>query len=494
MAVKFNESLLLWAVGVLQPASPEEVISFLRSIYRTVDRWPSMDWIHEKFETWSERQWVLRVNKRLNIYSLSIDGNSKLGAALRRSRDKARLTLLRAAYDATLKQSVAGSVGSGGDAPPSETRYPTQEVSRPSRSGHETSRTESTRLMARPCWPRVIEQLDRQVGLNLPAAGSVLSSYRYYSFPTLASIKEASQDASPDEDLSVTQLGLCIGISGRLITALMYKPKNHYRKFEIDKKGGGFRKISAPRYFLKSIQYWLKDYLLHSLRVHDACHAFQVGRSIITNAERHVGHEFVGNIDIRDFFGSITQPNIEALLIGHGIGERLANTVSRLVTLEGSLPQGAPTSPALSNAYLLEFDIEFSEYCSSRGLVYTRYADDLTISGATKSKVFDAIEQCRRVLRPYQLNLKEEKTRIASKYSCQSVTGIVVNEKLQPPRKFRKKVRAIFHNADLSPSSYVSKVEILRGYYGYLNAFPEFSGSKTLKKYKAIIEKINSLR
>jgi retron-type reverse transcriptase len=294
--------------------------------------------------------------------------------------------------------------------------------------------------------------------------------------------------------MSLTQLALAIGVSPRLLTSFTHKAVNHYRFFSIGKKGGGEREIASPRFFLKTIQYWIKSYVLCHLKTHESCHAYLRGKSIISNAEEHVGKRYVANIDIENYFGSISRNHVFRLLRKNGIGEKLSNTVADIVTLDGVLPQGAPTSPDISNAFLLEVDDKLTKLSEGYNLKYTRYADDMTISGNSRVDIQSVIRRCSILLAGYGLKLKAGKTRIASNKASQKVTGLVVNEKIQPPKEFRRKVRAIFHNANSSPEHFIDRIEELRGYHSYLMAFVVLKDSRHLRRYRMTIKKVSTAK
>lgn len=493
MTIKFNDQLLMWGLGVIQPASPLEVAQFLRLVYPAIDEWPDEDMLNRYFESWCGRNYIVLLNKKYKLYSLAALGNQSMEVGLRRHRDKARITLLRAVYDATLNTSEVVGQDLDGDSPSLEARVITQEGSRPVNSGSESSRAESTRLRARIYWPRVSEQLKFKVGLDFHSSDIPSYRYRYCSFPNLKTIKEASEDVSPDQDLNISQLGLCIGVSPRLLTSFIHKPENHYRTFFIGKKSGGQREISSPRFFLKTTQYWIRSYILWHLNIHASCHAFLPGRSIISNAKKHLSKDFVANIDIENFFGSISRKAVFSLLRENNIGEKLSNAIAQLTTYKNALPQGAPTSPDISNAILFKFDEAIWAYAGNLGLEYSRYADDITISGDSRKKIDHVVEKCRHLLESYGLRLNNKKTRIASKYASQRVTGLVVNEKIQPPRSFQRKVRAIFHKANSKPELFFDRIDQLRGYYSYLSAFDVLRDSVHLRRYKLVINKLNFL-
>ncbi len=494
MSIKFNDQLLLWGLGVIQPASPGEIIGFLQLVYPAVEQWPENKVLGDIFNNWLEKQYVIRLNKKYELYSLTTSANHRMDVKLRRQRDKARITLLRAAYDASLNESEEVEQDLDGVSPSSEVSSTTQEGSRPVKSGSEPSQTQSTRLRSRFYWSRVSEQLNFKVGLDFHSSDIPHYHFRYCSFPTLSLLQQASADSPLERDMSLSQLALAIGVSPRLLTSFTHKAENHYRIFRIGKKGGGEREIASPRFFLKTIQYWIKSYILCHLKVHDSCHAYLRGRSIITNAEEHVNKKFVANIDIENYFGSISRDHVFRLLRKNEIGEKLAATVASLVTLDGRLPQGAPTSPDVSNAFLFEFDDVVNKIAEKANLKYTRYADDLTISGDSKDAIEAVIKKCRELLGDYGLALKDEKTRMASKKASQRVTGLVVNEKIQPPREFQRRVRAIYHNASLYPEQFTDREDELRGFLSYLLSFDALKGSKHLSRYKKIISKVGAVK
>ncbi len=218
---------------------------------------------------------------------------------------------------------------------------------------------------------------------------------------------------------------------------------------------------------------------------------FRAGKSILSNAEIHVGKRFVANIDISNFFGSIKQQEIYTFLQTHGFKHREAKLLSSLVCKSGALPQGAPTSPVLTNAYLHRFDEDMTLLALSKDISYSRYADDMTFSGNDKQPIKDIIESAHLLLlQNYGLNLNKTKTRIASAHSQQRVTGLVVNEKAAPPRELRRRIRAEFHNATKDPKISKAKIAHLRGVLAFLNMFPALAQSSTVERCKKQIEEI----
>lgn len=180
------------------------------------------------------------------------------------------------------------------------------------------------------------------------------------------------------------------------------------------------------------------------------------------------------------------------LLRKNGFGEQLSKTIARLTSLNNGLPQGAPTSPILSNAYLYSFDETAAQVGKSTGLNITRYADDITISGKSKDSITKVITLFKQELSARGLELNAKKTRIASRGGQQRVAGVVVNNKALPPRTLRRRVRAMFHQANNYPEEHVKKYNILRGYLSYFNSFPALKSGSELESYKEVLKRLGN--
>ncbi|MFN7974826.1 MAG: reverse transcriptase domain-containing protein [Acidobacteriota bacterium] len=239
----------------------------------------------------------------------------------------------------------------------------------------------------------------------------------------------------------------------------------HYHRYDIPKKTGGRRHISAPKPALDGAQRYILENILHKIPSEPAAHGFLPGRSIVTNATEHVASAVVVNLDVKDFFPSFTFRRVKGLFQKRlGYGEAVATVLALLCTepprvparFEGrrlwialgerSLPQGACTSPAITNLLCRRLDRRLSGLASAMGFAYTRYADDLTFSGDDGAAVGKLLAIVRGVLRQEGLAENGEKTRIMRHGRRQEVTGVVVNEKLGVTREERRRLRAILHN------------------------------------------------
>ena len=239
----------------------------------------------------------------------------------------------------------------------------------------------------------------------------------------------------------------------------------HYHRYVIAKKTGGARCISAPKPALKKAQRWVLDQLLARLGVEPPAHGFVAGRSIVTNAALHVGRAVVINLDLREFFPSITFRRVKGLFHALGYGEQVATVLALLCTepprvaaeLDGKvyhvalgqrvLPQGACTSPAITNALCRRLDRRLTGLARKHGFTYTRYADDLTFSGDNARAVGRLLRSVRSVVAAEGLTEHPRKTRVMRRANRQEVTGVTVNSRPTVAREEVRRLRAVLHNA-----------------------------------------------
>ena len=221
-----------------------------------------------------------------------------------------------------------------------------------------------------------------------------------------------------------------------------------YRTKWVRKRSGGQRRLDVPVPELKEVQHRILRRLLSKLRTHSAVTGFEPGHSIVTNAAPHVGRAVVINIDVCDFFTATRAGRIEKYFQRVGWNREAAVLLTNLVTYEGGLPQGAPTSPRLSNLVNMRLDSRLGRYVKSRNGTYTRYADDITISFPRDypRKVRGTVQAVRRQLKSHGYRMHKDKLRIQRAHQQQKVTGLVVNEKVNLPRNVRRKLRAIEHH------------------------------------------------
>lgn len=219
---------------------------------------------------------------------------------------------------------------------------------------------------------------------------------------------------------------------------------------------GKKRIVVEPNYELKQIQKRLNYFLqaVYYFYKHDNVHGFiksptnsKDKRSILSNAARHVGKNYVINADVFRFFPSITGKMVKDVFLKQpfNFDDNLASAIALLCIQKNWLPIGAPTSPAISNFICLSMDDELNKFATKNDYEFTRFADDLTFSGIKKpNEIFRG--ELESILGKFGFKLNFKKYRVLSKYTRQTVTGIVVNEKLNVNREYKRKLRAATHN------------------------------------------------
>lgn len=239
--------------------------------------------------------------------------------------------------------------------------------------------------------------------------------------------------------LDEQHLSELVGYETTTLYAISNAPKLFYREFHIPKKTGGRRKINEPLPTLKEIQRFVLDEILKKIPISRASKAFSLKSNIKKNARIHLRQKTILKIDIKDFFPSIKTPRIYILFYELGYTKQLAMLLAKICCLNDSLPQGASTSPALANIICKKLDEDLLAACEQHSLRYTRYADDITISGVEIRA--SSIRLVRKIIKFHQFELNERKTAVLRDGARKIVTGIVVNEQMRAPRETRRKFR-----------------------------------------------------
>src|SRR5215468_2833387 len=263
----------------------------------------------------------------------------------------------------------------------------------------------------------------------------------------------------------------------------------HYHRWLVPKRDGSPRLISAPKPELKAAQRWITREVTEHLPVHGAAHGFLIGRSIVTNAVVHAGARIVVKLDIRGFYPTVTMRRVKGLLRRAGLGEQVATVMALLATESPreevvthgkthyvalgprSLPQGAPTSPSITNALCLRLDCRLSGLARKLGCRYTRYADDLTFSwhGDARSQVGALLRGVGAVVRAEGFEVHAKKTRVMRNGARQKVTGLIVNQApadrpaARVPRAAQRALRAAIRNRELGRPGKGETLEQLQG-------------------------------
>lgn len=290
---------------------------------------------------------------------------------------------------------------------------------------------------------------------------------------------------------------------------------SHYQRFTMPKKSGGERHISAPMPRLKRAQYWVLDNMLAKMPVHEAAHGFLPGRSILTNAAPHVGRDVVINLDLKDFFPSIGMRRVRGVFRQLGYSSQVASLLALVCTeaptdevqLDGNryfvargervLPQGAPTSPMLTNLLCRRLDARLAASAAKLGFRYTRYADDLTFSAGPEHSRDTArlLWRVKQIVASEGLTVHPDKQQVMRKHRQQHVTGIVVNDKLSVDRDTLRRFRAVLHQAERSGPQGLQwngnsdVIGALRGYANFIAMTDAARGEPYLKRVRALAAK-----
>ena len=235
-----------------------------------------------------------------------------------------------------------------------------------------------------------------------------------------------------------------LGFPAKTLYGVSNAVSKHYRRVQIPKGNGEFRQLCVPDNLLKTIQRRINEVLLPLEPISPYAMAYRFGGSTKNNAIPHVRKPVVLKLDIQHFFDNIIYAVVkERAFPAERYSEQNRILLTILCTHDNALPQGAPTSPAISNIIMRDFDFAVGLWCNRRQISYTRYCDDMTFSGD-----FDpapVIEFVKTELHKLGLFLNKKKTVIARNGQRQTVTGIVVNEKACVPKEYKRKIRQEMH-------------------------------------------------
>lgn len=232
-----------------------------------------------------------------------------------------------------------------------------------------------------------------------------------------------------------------------------------YSEVRIPKQGGGTRYLQVPDDQTKELQRKILHRLLEALKSHPFCYGFEVGTSIVHAAVPHTNRFVVVKMDIRRFFESTSAKRIHDYLTFIGWDEQAAKRLTELTTYDGYLPQGAPTSPRLSNLVNYGMDELLASIADAHDGSYSRYADDITMSFDKMSgrRVRGIIQEVRRVLDKFGYVMHgKSKLKIFRRHQRQQVLGLVVNDGVRLPRKTRRWLRAVQHRLQTQASATIT--------------------------------------
>ncbi len=253
-----------------------------------------------------------------------------------------------------------------------------------------------------------------------------------------------------------------LGLSPAELKKIWWFRGRMYHRFEISKSPGKTRIINAPDRRLKMLQRNIAALLDEMYKPRHPVHGFVPDRSVLTNASSHVRSKFIVNLDIEGFFSAISENRVSGLLKALGVQSGAAQIVARICCNGGCLPQGAPSSPVISNMICFSLDKELQRFAKAAHCIYTRYADDVTFSsyqpltalfdGATPaSGAFDPEALAPQLKAAFINNgfaIHKSKAHYADRHSRRIVTGLKTNEGLNVDRRFIRDVRSALYSID----------------------------------------------
>lgn len=291
-----------------------------------------------------------------------------------------------------------------------------------------------------------------------------------------------------------------LGFSAKTLYGISNHISGHYHAVEIPKRDGSCRTLSVPDEILKKVQRAIAEKLLAYEPVSRYAKAYKIASGIKKNAHPHVGKAKLLKLDIRHFFDSILYSTVkEKVFPAEKYSESIRVLLCMLCYYNDVLPQGAPSSPIITNIIMRDFDELVGEWCRERGITYTRYCDDMTFSGDFDEKSVIAFVSSE--LKGVGFYLNQQKTAVIPASKRQTVTGVVVNEKLNVSSDYKRKIRQeVFYcqrfgveehikhnNLNCTPEQYLIK---LLGKINYvLQICPE---DDNFKKYRKTVSTLTN--
>jgi RNA-directed DNA polymerase len=287
---------------------------------------------------------------------------------------------------------------------------------------------------------------------------------------------------------SLKHLSLLIGMDFQDLKEIIYNRNSHYSYYLISKKKGGYRRIVAPHSNIKILQNWIKVNILDRVDVSPFATGFIKKRSILTNAKIHENNTVILNVDLSNFFESITEKRVYSLFKSLGYASNLAVDFAKICTAKMSdrryeelseedqiyfddlyslqehvLVQGAPTSPGISNLICKTLDLRLSKLANKLSISYSRYADDITFS--SKELNLPKIHLIKSIIEDEGFKLNWNKVGIYKSGQKQLVTGLLIDGRVRVPPKFKKEIYRHLHFCKkFGPYEHFQRISPDKGY------------------------------
>ena len=279
------------------------------------------------------------------------------------------------------------------------------------------------------------------------------------------------------------QLAALLGVERKMLFKMARKHNIYYHDIEIVKKDGTIRPLNTPTRTLKHMQRRILGEILSHFPVSQYATAYRRGMAITANAIPHTNKKYLLKMDLKDFFGSITFLQVYCNVFNtRYFPKQIGTILTELCTKDDVLPQGAPTSPMLSNLVMRHFDDTIGNWCKQRGISYTRYSDDMTFSGDVP--LYFVYEKVSRMLNKMGFEINESKTNFITNASRQTVTGLTVNDEVRIPadykRKLRQEVYYVLKYTVEGSLKYTRNEEYITVYESYFGSYEVYECKKYL--------------
>lgn len=289
---------------------------------------------------------------------------------------------------------------------------------------------------------------------------------------------------------TIDELAVSLGASRNSLETFANNANEHYRTISIFKNGKE-RILDIPEGNLKKIQKLINKRLLQKIEIPDTIQGSKKKGSIKKNAELHIAQRIIGNLDIKDFFPSVSSKRVRELFIKMGCSDTVSDVLTKLTTWRGRLPQGVPTSSTVANLILLDMDRRFENLCNIHKIRYSFYVDDITISGNQRTERLKNLF-CK-IIKQEGFKVNPDKIKFQDKTERQSVNNLVVNSGIpNVPKEYKRILRAIIHNCIKFMPSTQTKQDLeffrksLLGKINYVQMINQKAGYKLLSEFQKI--------
>lgn len=284
---------------------------------------------------------------------------------------------------------------------------------------------------------------------------------------------------------SLDDLSLKTRLPSSIMSQYVNNNTRYYFHITRAKKNGGVRAIDSPNRQLKALQRWVLRNILAQLSPSPYARGFIPGFSLVDNASPHSGNQYVLKIDLKDFFPSIKASQIYSIFRSVGYSTEISYYLTSICSLNGYLPQGAPSSPYLSNLVCLRLDQRIGRLCDKYALIYTRYADDITVSGNKLIIVKKAWHIIRMIIHEEGFVINKNKEMLSGPRSRREVTGLIIHPSVGiGSKKYNSYRNKIFH---LAKKSDPQSEEVIKGILAFVSSVDK-------KRYEKLCDYYNSIK